>query len=77
MDIRSFFGASFSKSAPIASSSESEPEDSDAECSELSRPKRHRGSSTIPEKRRTKSRPLSSKLTYNKKWEEVSLARVR
>ena len=45
----------FFKSAPIASNSESEPEDSDAECLEPSPPKRHCGSSTVPEKRRTKS----------------------
>ena len=70
MDIRSFFGASSSKSAPIVSSSELEPEDSDTECLEPSPPKRHCGSSTVPEKRRTKSCSLSSKRTYNKKWED-------
>ena len=72
MDIRSFFGASSSKSAPIASSSESEHSDSDseAECLEPSPPKKHCVSPTVPEKRCTKSRPLSSKWKYNKKWEE-------
>ena len=70
MDIRAFFGASSSKSAPIASSSES-PEASDAECLEPSPPKRHCGSSTVPEKHCTKSYSLSSKWTYNNKWEEV------
>ena len=69
-DIHSFFGANSSKSAPIASSSESEPEDSDTECLEPSPPKRHCGSLTVPEKCRTKLRSLSSKRTYNKKWEE-------
>ena len=39
MDIHSFFGASSFKSAPIASSSESEPEDSDAEFLEPSPPR--------------------------------------
>ena len=53
MDIRSFFGACSSKSAPIVSSSESEPEDSEDECLEPSPPKRHCGTSTIPEKCRT------------------------
>ena len=62
--------ANSSKSVPIASGSESEPEDSDAECLKPSPPKRHCGSSTMPEKCRTKSRSLSSKRTYNKKWEE-------
>ena len=70
MDIRSFFCASSSKSAPIASSSESEPEDSDIECLEPSPPKRHCGSSTLLDKHCTKSSSLSSKRTYNKKWEE-------
>ena len=60
MDIRSFFGTSSCKSAPIASSSESE----------LIPPKRHCGSSTVPEKHHTKSHSLSRKQTYNKKWEE-------
>ena len=41
MDICSWFGASSSKSAPIVSSSESEPEDSEVECLEPSPPKRH------------------------------------
>ena len=53
MHIHLFFGARSSKSVPIASSSESEPEDSDAECLEPSPPKRHCGSSTVPEKCRT------------------------
>ena len=66
-----------SKSAPIASSSESKPEDSDAECLEPSHPKRHCGSSTVPEKHRTKSLSLSSKRTYKKEMgRRLSLAGV-
>ena len=70
MDIRSFFGACSSKSAPVVSSSESETEDSEDECLEPNPPKRHCGTSTIPEKYRTKSHSLSSKRTFNTKWEE-------
>ena len=68
MDIRGFFSASSSKLTLIASSSESE--DSEAECLEPSPPKKQCVSSTVPEKHCTKSRPLSSKRKYNKKWEE-------
>ena len=68
LDIRGFLGTSSSKLTLIASSSESE--DSEAECLEPSPPKKQCVSSTVPEKHCTKSRPLSSKRKYNKKWEE-------
>ena len=53
MDIRSFFGAGSSKSAPIASSSESDPEDSDAECLEPSPPNFQANGRTIRNGKKT------------------------
>ncbi len=73
MDIRSFFAiGSSSLSAPIANSSEDESGNSEAEYLEPSPPKKRCVTvrANVPEKRRTKSRPLSSKRKYNKKWEE-------
>ena len=72
MDIHSFFGASSStcKSTDIASSSEDESESTDTEYSEP-RVKKQCTGSTVPERRRSKSRPLISKRKYNKKWEET------
>ena len=68
MDIRSFFGASSSKSTPNIDDRDTDVE-SEYSDSEVLGPSPAKKYCTSSKQSRDKSRPLSSKRRYNKKWE--------
>ena len=67
MDIRSFFGASSSKSTPTIDDRDTDVESEDSD-SEVLGPSPAKKCCTSSKQSRDKSRPLSSKRRYNKKW---------
>ena len=69
MDIRSFFGASSSKSTPTIDDRDTDVESEDSD-SEVLGPSPAKKCCTSSKQSRDKSRPLSSKRRYNKKWEK-------
>ena len=69
MDIRSFFGASSSKSTPTIDDRDTDVESEDSD-SEVLGPSPANKCCTSSKQSRDKSRPLSSKRRYNKKWEK-------
>ena len=69
MDIRSFFGASSSKSTPTIDDRDTGVESKDSD-SEVLGPSPAKICCTSSKQFRDKSHPLSSKRRYNKKWEK-------